>query len=618
MNGGRRTRNASLAIASVGVVFGDIGTSPLYAIRQAFTERSATVATEADVLGVCSLIVWALVIIVSVKYVTFVMRADHDGEGGILSLFALVDRDRLGRRAAAFIGVIGIFGTALLYGDGIITPAISVLSAVEGFEVASSAIAPYVDYLAIAVLVVLFAAQHRGTSQIARVFAPIMVVWFVTIFLLGLRWILTAPSILRALLPTHGVRFLLGHGSTGLVTLGAVFLAVTGAEALYADLGHFGRGPITRGWYRLVLPSLLICYLGQGASLLDDPARISNPFFEMAPSAVVLPLAVLATAATIIASQSLISGVFSLTTQAIHLGYAPRLRVVHTSDRERGQVYVPALNWTLMALCVLLIIGFGSSARLADAYGVAVVSTMAITTALLYLVMRQRWLWSTLKALAVCLPLLLVDLVFVAANIPKIPTGGWLPLGVAAIVFTLLMTWRSGQKRTAAAKHDAPIETLRTEPDPAALTDGAGIYLHQDPTRVPHVFVANLSAKHSRPRASVFLNITTDEHAVVDAASRFDVSNLGAEQWQVTMRVGFMQRPDVPQLLRSLPSTITIDLDHATYFLSEDLIVPEAGRRKPRLRNRLFVAMSRASVDLAEYYRLPSDRVVVVTRPLNI
>ena len=433
---------ATAALGALGIVYGDIGTSPLYAMRETFRGHGhSVVVAPGNVLGVLSLIFWSLVIVISIKYLVFVMRADNDGEGGILALTSLI-RPRGGGHWTLIL--LGLFGTALLYGDGMITPAISVLAAVEGTEIASPALADFVVPAAVVIIVALFALQSRGTATIGKLFGPIMLAWFAVLAVLGIGQIVAEPSVLRAVNPLYGLRFFLQNGFQGFLALGSVFLVVTGGEALYADMGHFGKRPIQVGWYAFALPALLLNYFGQGGLLLGDPAAIESPFYRLAPDWGVLPLVLLATAATVIASQALISGVFSLTMQAIQMGYAPRMRIVHTSARAIGQIYLPAVNWGLMLACVALVISFGSSTALAAAYGVAVTSTMVITTLLFYVVARERFGWARVPAVALCIAFGVVDVAFLGANLFKVPAGGWFPLVVAAGVFTLMTTWRDG------------------------------------------------------------------------------------------------------------------------------------------------------------------------------
>jgi KUP system potassium uptake protein len=446
-HGGHSTRGSLglLTLGALGVVYGDIGTSPLYSVRESFGEHHHIVATEANVLGLLSLITWSLIMVISVKYLVFVLRADNEGEGGILALTSLATpKGNPTQRRWALI-LIGLFGTALLYGDGIITPAISVLSAVEGIEVAQPSISDLVIPITVGIIIGVFAIQSRGTAAVGKLFGPVMVVWFAVLAVLGVSHLFDAPRVFEAVNPVHGLQFFADNGWTGYLVLGSVFLVVTGGEALYADMGHFGRSPIRLGWFSIVLPALLLTYYGQGALLLNDPTAVENPFYNMAPDWFVLPLTALATLATVIASQALISGAFSLTMQAIQLDYVPRMRISHTSEDQMGQIYLSTVNWALMISCIALVLAFRSSSNLAAAYGVAVTMTMFITTVLFYVVARDRWNWRKRKALLVCAPFLIMDLAFLGANLVKIPDGGWLPLVVGAAIFGLMTTWRTGR-----------------------------------------------------------------------------------------------------------------------------------------------------------------------------
>ncbi len=491
---------AALAFGALGIVYGDIGTSPIYAIRESFDHAGLT-ATVDNAYGIASVVFWALIIVISIKYLAFVMRADNHGEGGILALTALVGPAKGHPKGMlAAVVTLGVFGTALLYGDGLITPAISVLSAVEGFEVASDAFADFVIPIAIVILVGLFAVQRHGTAQISRIFGPVMLVWFATLGVLGLRQVLEHPAVLRAISPTYAVAFFADEPLRAFVALGSIFLVVTGGEALYADMGHFGRRPIQFSWYILVLPALLLNYFGQAALIGASPESVESPFYRLAPSWGTLPLAVLATFATIIASQALISGAFSLTAQAVQLDYLPRVKIVHTSPHHIGQIYVPVVNWLLMIGCVGLVLGFRSSSNLASAYGIAVTVTMLITTLLFFRVARDRWGWSLGKGLVVCVPLLVVDLAFLSANIPKIVTGGWFPLIVGLVLVTLMTTWRRGRQLVAERIHrgERPIEAVvhEAQADDVERVPGTAVYMFKDVGAAPPALIANLKHNH--------------------------------------------------------------------------------------------------------------------------
>jgi KUP system potassium uptake protein len=613
----------TLTIGALGVVYGDIGTSPLYALRESFEGAHHIDVTETNVLGVLSLIFWSLLVVITLKYLSLVMRADSHGEGGILALFSLIDRDKLRRHAAHLTLAIGLFGTALLYGDGMITPAISVLSAVEGFEVATDAFSPYVVPIAIVILIGLFAIQRHGTGAVGRVFGPVMIIWFLTLGGLGIHKLLGEPRVLKALSPSYAVEFFAHNSLSGFLALGSIFLVVTGAEALYADMGHFGRRPIGLGWYCLVFPCLTLTYLGQGALLIDEPDAIENPFYKMAPAALVVPLAVLATMATIIASQALISGAFSLTAQAISLGYCPRLRVLHTSEHERGQVYVPIVNWALLVACIGLVLGFRTSSNLAAAYGVAVTATMAITTILLFLVMRQRWNWSLGAAGAVCASLLVVDLAFLGANLFKIPDGGWFPLLIGLIIFTLLTTWKTGRVLLGQAiKGQAvPLSELLTSftDRPAVRVTGTAVYLSSNLGLAPPPLLANLRSNHVLHERVVLLTVYTEDRARTHPVERLTLTHLGQGFTQAVIRVGFKEQPDIPGILASsVDPLVAFRPEDTTYFVGGEEIVSTDRPGMARWRERLFSIMSRNASAADRYFGLPHDRVFEIEQTVEI
>ncbi len=613
------------SVGALGVVFGDIGTSPLYAFREAFHAADDLAVTRASVLGILSLMVWALVIVVTVKYLLFVMRADNHGEGGILALTALITPTGRSRRRGARWGLVlvGLFGTALLYGDGIITPAISVLSAVEGFEVATPAFEPCIVPIAAAILVALFAIQHRGTATIGALFGPVMLVWFGVLAALGVYRLVDAPAVLAAVNPGHGARFLAAEPWLAFLALGAVFLVVTGSEALYADMGHFGKGPIRLGWFALVFPALLVHYFGQGALLLDDPSAIDNPFFRMPPDWAVLPLVGLATLATVIASQALITGAYSLTVQATQLGYLPRVGVDHTSPREFGQVYVPAVNWGLMVACVALVFSFGSSSNLAGAYGVAVTSTMVITTALLYVVMRERWGWRRDVALAVTALFLAVDVAFFAANLLKIPNGGWFPLVIGLAVFTIMTTWRRGRELVATRQRRGELSIERfiasIARHPQARVPGTAVYLFPEPGATPPALLANLRHNEVLHETVVLVAVRTEHVPRVQPARRATVHDLGDEFFSVVLNFGFVEEPDVPTALaNTVRAGFGFDAADATYFLGKETVLPAAGGGMTRWREHLFGVLHRNAGGAARYFRLPPGRVFEVGAQIEI
>jgi KUP system potassium uptake protein len=595
----------------VGVVFGDIGTSPLYALRECFFGTHAVAPTPANVLGVLSLIVYSLLIVVSLKYVVLALRADNDGEGGILALTALV----LGlRRNSRVLPLLGIFGAALLYGDGMITPAITVLGAVEGLGVVGPGLARSVVPAAVLVLVAVFAVQRAGTHRIGQLFGPVMVAWFCVLAALGTVWIVRAPSVLRAFDPRLAIAFFAENGLRGFAVVGAVFLVVTGGEALYADMGHFGRRPIQRAWFGLVLPALLINYFGQGALLLRSPGA-ANPFFELAPRWAQLPLVALATAAAIIASQALISGAFSLTRQAIQLGYSPRLNVEHTSARQMGQVYVPQVNWFLAASTILIVLAFGSSAALAGAYGIAVSLTMMLTVILLQAVAADRWGWPRPLVWMAMLVFLAIDSAFLGANLLKIADGGWLPLAVGGTAFTMMTTWKTGRglvARQIAARAIPLADFAARMVDAAPLrVPGTAVFMTAQPTGTPPALVHNVRYNKVLHESVVVLNVRTLPLPYVPDGERIAVEHLAAGVHYVSLQYGFMEDPDVPGDLATLPARgVPIHLDDLTYFLGRETIVLTREAGLARWRERLFVLLARNAVRATSFFRLPPERVV--------
>ncbi len=606
------------SIGALGVVFGDIGTSPLYAVRESLEGHGHVIAvSEANVLGLLSLVFWSLVVVISVKYLVFVLRADNQGEGGILALTAQVAPDEGQRRRRAYwLVAIGLFGTALLYGDGMITPAISVLSAVEGTAVATDTFDRWVVPLACAILVGIFAVQRRGTAAIGRVFGPVMVVWFATLALIGLVHVVDEPSVVRALNPVHAAHFFSANGFEGFLALGSVFLVVTGGEALYADMGHFGRRPIQVGWFALVLPALVLNYFGQGALLIGEPSAIENPFYRLVPDALVLPLVVLATVATVIASQALISGAFSLTMQAVQLGYAPRFRIVHTSDQAIGQIYVPAVNAVLMVACIGLVVGFGSSTALAAAYGVAVTMTMVITTVLFAVVARRRFGWPAHLVWALAGGFLVVDLAFFGANVFKIPAGGWFPLVIGALVMTLLTTWRSGRAIVATRIDRAriSIDEFVASLDPATVrVPGTSVFLFSVPGAAPPALLANHRHNRVLHERAVVVAITTAEVPRVAADRRATVVEHGSGVVSVVLHFGFMEEPDVcTGLLEGEAAALGIDPLDVDYFLGSEQLVVTERPGMARWREHLFAFMSRNATTAANYFGLPPDRTTIV------
>ena len=615
-------RRSLLALGALGVVYGDIGTSPLYAMREAFVGPRAAPLDADGVLGVTSLIVWSLTIVVSVKYLAVVMRADDHGEGGIIALQNLAIRaGRRSVRVLAALGAMGLFGTALLYGDGMITPAISVLAAVEGLEVVTTSLRPAVVPISIVVLVALFAVQPRGTGRIGRLFGPVMLVWFGFLAATGTWQLVSEPAVLRALDPTRGLSHLFTPG--GLFTLGAVFLAVTGSEALYADMGHFGRRPITICWTAVVFPALLLQYLGQGALLLASPSSAETVFYEMAPAGFRPVTVLLATVATVIASQALISGAFSLTAQAIQLDLLPRMRVLHTSDREFGQVYVPAVNWGLLVAAILLVVGFRSSTRLASAYGVAVVLTMIVTTILFYVVAVDHFGWPASRAGALCAGFAVVDVVFLAANVDKVPSGGWFPLVVGGVIHLTMTTWRRGRELVFRATGDGRlgIGTLLEQlaSDGAQRVAGTAVYLHATAGQVPPALLTDLRRNHVLHRRIVLVAVQVTRDARVPVARRATVDDLGSGFVQIVLRFGFAEEPDVPAALSGIVDpAYGHQARDTTYVIGDDEVLATPGTGMPLWRERMFVSMLRNTASAANHFRLPADAVVRVGRHVAI
>jgi KUP system potassium uptake protein len=604
----------ALSLGALGVVYGDIGTSPLYALRDAFLKEHGVLPTPSNVLGVLSLIFWALILIISVKYLVFILRADNGGEGGILALTSLVTPVREGGGGRVIL-LLGLFGTALLYGDGMLTPAVSVLSAVEGLEVTTPMFEPWTVPITIAILVATFSIQSHGTAGVGKVFGPVTMVWFATIGALGLRWIAREPGVLGAVNPLHGVRFFVENGWNGFLVLGAVFLVVTGGEALYADMGHFGRKPIRLAWFCVVLPALLLNYFGQGALLMHDPAAVVNPFYRMVPPWALYPVVLIATAATVIASQALISGAFSLTMQAVKLGYVPRMRIEHTSERQAGQIYIPAVNWTLMVSCIALVAGFQSSSRLTAAYGVAVTTTMVITTILFFTVERAIWKWSLPLSIAVAGFFLVIDLGFWGANIIKVPHGGWFPLVVGAVVFTLLTTWKKGRRILAERLHERTLPRAlflrEMESSPPARVPGTAVFMYSDPDGTPPALLHSLKHYRVMHQTLVFLSVETGEVPYRDAEERARVTRLGDGIFQVVLRYGFMEDVDIPAALHALHHPgLPMRPMETSYFLGRETLIAAGRRGMTRWRERLFALMSRNAGSAGSYFRLPPNRVV--------
>ena len=611
---------AGAALSALGIVYGDLGTSPLYTM-QAIVQAVGGHPTAQTSIGVLSLIFWALVITISLKYCALVMRADNHGEGGILALMALIGANRLESRRILLI--MGLFGAALIYGDGIITPAISVLSALEGVNVATPALTPFVLPAAVVILLLLFAVQRRGTARIGRLFGPIMLVWFACIAVLGFRGVIQHPSVLAAIDPRYGLRLLIERRWSGVAVLGGVFLAITGGEALYADMGHFGRTPIRGAWYAIVLPALLLNYAGQTALLIREPGMQGNPFFRLVPAWGVLPFVALAASATIIASQAIITGSFSLTRQAIQLGWFPGLRIRQTSAESYGQIYVPVVNWAMMTLTVALAVVFGSSDRLAGAYGTAVSTTMLLTTAFLYTVMRERWYWSLITAAFVSSVFLVVDAGFFSANLFKISEGGWVPLTLGALVFTVMTTWRAGTDAVQ-RKHAALAEPLqdflrRLRQENLPRVPGTAVFLTKTTDATPPLMVQHAAQMGAIQKVLVALTVHFEEVPRVRLPNRLVVQQVSEDFWRITVRYGFIEVPDLQIDLQQTSVACPIDLSHAIFFAARDIVV--AKQDKPTLarwRVLLFGFLLRNAVRAVDLFHLPIDRFVEVDRQVEI
>jgi KUP system potassium uptake protein len=606
-----------LALAALGVVYGDIGTSPLYALKEVFGNVHHPVPiTPENVLGILSLVFWSLLIVVSFKYVALILRADNKGEGGIMALMArvLADQGTSGRTRQAVI-LLGLFGAALFYGDGLITPAISVLSAVEGLDVATPVFAPYIVPITLGILVGLFWIQSHGTAKVGVAFGPVMILWFAVLGAMGVMQIANHPSILAALLPQHAIAFLATDPTLGFLAMGSVFLALTGAEALYADMGHFGRRPIRLAWFGLVLPALVLNYFGQGALLLADPATVRNPFYLMAPDWFLLPLVGLATAATVIASQAVITGVYSITQQAVQLGYAPRMELLHTSGSQMGQIYMPGVNWMMLFGVVALVLAFKSSTNLAAAYGIAVTGTMIITTLFAYLVARRQWGWQRRLALPVFGALLALDLTFLAANSTKIHDGGWFPLVFGGMVYLLLTTWKAGRELL-----DERLDTqalflkqfiIGIETPDTITVPGTAVFMTPYPEHVPHALLHNLKHNKVLHEQVALVTVTVESVPRVAEAQRVVVERLNHRFYSVGIHFGFMDTPDVPSALEwCVEQGLNMEPMTTSYFLGRETVVPRVGAAMPYWREALFAGLCRNAGTAADYFSLPPNQVV--------
>ena len=604
-----------LTLGAIGVVYGDIGTSVLYAVKEVFNHGHLAVTPD-NVYGLMSIFFWTMTVIVSIKYVALVLRADNNGEGGLIAMLALAsnavkDKPKLRR----VLLIVGIFGTSLFYGDGVITPAISVLSAVEGLEVVSPAFAKGVIPITLAILFALFAVQKKGTAGIGKFFGPITLVWFVTIALLGVSEIITQPGILKALSPHYAVMFMWANPGTTFIILGAVVLCVTGAEALYADLGHFGKKPIRLAWFGIVMPCLVLNYFGQGALLLNNPAAVKNPFYLMAPDWALLPLIGLATMATVIASQALITGAFSVTKQAIQMGYLPRLRILHTSVRDTGQIYMPFINWTLFAVIVLAVVLFRSSSNLAAAYGIAVCADMLITTILTFYVIRYRWKYPLGLCLAATGVFFIVDFAFLASNMMKLFAGGWFPLAIGGIVFTLMMTWKEGRRilnekmRTDAIGLPSFLDAVFISPP--ARVEGTAVFLTAEPGTVPNALLHNLKHNKVLHEQNLFVTVRNHEVPWIGMNKRLEVESLGHHCWQVIVNYGFKNDRDLPKALQQIKGRgCELEVMSTSYFLSRDTVVPTIGGGMAVWREKLFAQMHHNASGAADFLNLPNNSVV--------
>ena len=610
---------AQLALLALGVVYGDIGTSPLYALREAFHGQHGIPVTTGNVFGVLSLIFWSLILIVTVKYHVVIIRADNKGEGGVLALMALVNGSRLARGLTPrrIMIVLGIFGAALLYADGALTPAISVLSAVEGLEIVAPALQHWVIWITLAILIGLFMLQSRGTAGIGAIFGPVMLVWFAAIAVLGMSGILRHPAVVGAVLPTHAVRFLAEDPGRGLLVLGAVFLAVTGGEALYADLGHFGHSAIQLAWFTIPLPALMLNYFGQGALLLTEPGAAANPFYLLAPAKALYLMIPLATAATIIASQAIISGAFSLTRQAVQLGYIPRLEIEHTSSREIGQIYVPTVNKLLMILTIALVLGFQTSSNLAGAYGVALSTLMALTTVMFYVMSREVWGWSILKAAAVSGTFLIVDLTFLVSNALKIWHGGWVPLAIAVALYLVMITWKRGREILSRRMMEktVPLKLLLADlaAEPPVRVPGTAVFMYGSADGTPPALVLNLAHNKVLHEKVVFLTVITEDVPHVGDDQRVTVKRSGKGFHTVIARYGFMQDPDIREVLAACKkSHLDIPLEGTTFFLGRETLIASDRPGMAMWREHLFAFMSRNALRATAFFRIPPNQVFEV------
>lgn len=611
-----------LVLGALGVVYGDIGTSPLYALRECFNGHHKVPLNHDNLLGVLSLVVWSLVLIVCVKYLSLVMRASNQGEGGILALMALAIGKQVNQARGTLV-FLGVFGAALLYGDGMLTPAVTVLSAVEGLKVATSQFEPWVVHISVIIILGLFSFQRIGTGGVGKIFGPVMLVWFTTLAALGIYGICQAPSVLKAINPWLGLRFLFTGGTTAFFVLGAVFLAVTGAEALYADMGHFGLSPIRKAWFMAVFPGLVLNYFGQGALLMVNPEAAENPFYHLAPQWSLYPLVALSTAAAVIASQALISGAFSLTMQGIQLGYIPRLNILHTSSTERGQIYIPPINWGLMLACIALVVGFKSSDNLAAAYGIAVTLTMMITSLLLVVVAQKHWNWSPIKIALFVVVFGSVEVAFLCSNAVKFTQGGWVPLMIGAVTYIVMSTWKRGRQLVyeKLSRDALPLELFLEDVhlNPPVRVKGTAVFLCGNVAGTPQALLHNLKHNKVLHERTVLLHISTEDVAHVPNSRRLTVNRLTEGFYQVTGRYGFMEEPNVEQILsRCAQHELEFKPMETTFFLGRETILPAKGSPMSFWRERLFAFMSRNAQQATTFFRLPANRVVELGMQVEI
>ena len=611
-----KTQQAALALAALGVVYGDIGTSPLYTMKEVFSGNHPIPLTPDNVLGILSLIVWALIVIVSIKYVVFIMRADNRGEGGIMALIALALHDAKGNpKRERWIMLVGLLGAGMFYGDGMVTPAISVLSALEGLDVATPAFKPYVIPMTLLVLFLLFFFQKRGTASVGALFGPVMMLWFSTLAVLGAVSLVSNPVVLKALNPIYGLRFLFENRGLAIVAMGAVVLAITGAEALYADMGHFGARPIRQAWFGFVIPSLIINYFGQGALLLTDPGSVDNPFYHLAPDWALLPLVVLSTAATVIASQAVISGAFSVTRQAMQLGFVPRFEVKYTSEREQGQIYLPGVNWGLFLAVVILVLGFQSTNNLAGAYGIAVTGDMVITSTLAIVVAARGWGWGWQRAVALFACFLVVELTFLYANVLKIPDGGWFPLMIGSLVFLLMSTWKRGgqllNSRTSGEAIDLDIFIDALMISPPTRVEGTAVFLTSRNDRVPNSMLHNLMHNKVLHERVLVVSVEVFDVPYVPEIDRVEIHQLKGNFYRINVQYGFKDDPNIPQALALCAQQgLEIDMMSTSFFLGRATLVPKIGSEMAYWREKLFVLLFRNASSATSFYKIPTNRVV--------